>query len=261
MNNAPQPIQRFTPRELRADEVQIRKGSFVGADKSKMELLCFLDARAGMSILDETVGEFGWACQYATVNGVTYCGIGIKDPVTLQYVWKYDAGGDGNIEPEKSVASSAFKRACSRWGIGRSLYTTPRIVVPNEPTGYKCTEYEVEEGKCVRLTVVDSDGEVVFHMEPGYTTVKTGKTELPEEDKSLPWEERLKEWCAQMKNATEDPDTHTLLLAFYYANRGMTRRGEQYGCAQLWKWLKKDLKDGRTILDDSNPRHPQLIKK
>ena len=255
------PIQRFNPRELRAEEVQIRKGSFIGESKEKIELLCFLDARAGMSILDETVGEYGWACQYTSVNGVTYCGIGIKDPVTLQYVWKYDAGGDGNIEPEKSVASSAFKRACSRWGIGRSLYTTPRIVVPNEPVGYRCTEYEVEDGKCVRLTIVDTNGEQVFKMTPEFTQTRTGKTEYPEEDKSLEWSARLRDWCGKMKETTEDPDTHTLLLAFYYANQNMSQRGDKYGCAQLWKWLKQDIKDGKTILDDTNPRHPQLIKK
>lgn len=250
-------------RYLKPEEIEIRKGSFIGKDKDRVELLPYKTARTDYALLDETFGPFNWAVQYVNVNGGTYCGIGIRETVTGQMVWKYNAGhvSEDTTDYTKALASDACKRAGFAWGLGVELYGTPRVVVPNENTSYKCTEFECEDGKVTKYTIVDGDGEQVFHYEPGYTSVRSGKTEYPEEDKSLEWSARLRDWCGKMKESTEDPDTHTLLLAFYYANQNMSQRGEKYGCAQLWKWLKKDIKDGRTILDDTNPRHPQLIKK
>lgn len=257
------PIQRFTPRELRADEIQVRKGNYIGEDKSRVELLLYIDARAGMNILDETVGEYGWTCNYQMMDGILFCGIGIKDPITGQFVWKWDAGGDNNIEPDKSKASSSYKRALSRFGIGRSLYTAPRIVVPNEPTGYKCTDIEYEDHKIVRLTIVDSRGDLVFKMDENGTSVRGSepKSSLPEENKELPWSARLADWCGKAKALNEDPDYQLNLLAFFYHVLNQTQRGERWGIRALWKFFRDDIKAGKLEIDDTNPKRPKVVKK
>lgn len=246
---------------MRADEVQVRKGNYVGEDKSKVDLLLFADARACMDILDETVGEFGWSCNYKEEKGVMLCGIAIKDPVSGAYIWKYDAGGDGNIEPEKSVASSSFKRAAARWGISRSLYSSPRIVVPNEPVGYKCTDIGYENHKIVRLTIVNSRGDEVFHFENGKSTVKAGKSELPEVDRQLPWLEQLLSFCTLKKDQTEDPEEHIKLRAFYSYYKAKDKKGLSYGPAKCYKFFLSDVKDGTIEIDDADPKHPKAIWK
>jgi hypothetical protein len=44
-------------------------------------------------------------------------------------VSKQDVGTESNTEKEKGQASDSFKRACFNWGIGRELYTAPKIVL------------------------------------------------------------------------------------------------------------------------------------
>lgn len=257
-------MTEFVSRDLTADEIQVRK-SYRGGDENSQnaELLLYADARAGMSILDDVCGPFGWSCQYKEVAGVTYCGIGIQDKVSGAFIWKWDAGSEQNFEKEKSVASSAFKRACARWLSGfRALYTAPKIVVPNEKyASYEVSDIQYADHKITHLTIVDNNGNVVFQMTPEFTRVQGGPSKYPEEDKSLDWGARLRKWCGEMKDATDDPDTHAKLLAFYYYVLPKTQRGDKWGISKLWSWFVQDLKDGKLEIDDSNPRHPQVIKK
>ena len=250
-------------RYLRPDEIEIRKGSFIGKDKDRVELLPYKTSRTDFNILDETFGPFNWCIQYKTENGILFAGIGIKDPQSGAYIFKWNAGSvdEGTVDYGKALASDAAKRSGFSWNLGSELYFTPRVVVPNENTTYKCTEFECEDGKVVKYTIVDADGEQVFHYENGKSTVKAGKSSLPEEDKSLEWGARLRDWCGKMKDQTQDTEEHTRLLAFYYANLKLSQRGERYGVRALWRFFNSDIRDGKLEIDASNPRHPQVIKK
>ena len=61
-------------RNLRADEIECRRGRQVG---NGVEILLYKTSRTDMSLLDETFGNFGWACQYKEVNGSLFCGLAI----------------------------------------------------------------------------------------------------------------------------------------------------------------------------------------
>lgn len=256
-------MTEFVSRDLTADEIQVRK-SYRGGDENSQnaELLLYADARAGMSILDDVCGPFGWSCQYKEVAGVTYCGIGIQDKVSGAFIWKWDAGSEQNFEKEKSVASSAFKRACARWLSGfRALYTAPKIVVPNEKyASYEVSDIQYADHKITHLTIVDNNGNVVFQMTPEFTRVQGGPFKYPEENKELPWSARLADWCGRMKADNEDPELHAKLLAFYYYVINQSNRGEKWGVKGLWKFFCDDLKAGKLEIDDSNPRHPKVNK-
>ena len=82
------------------------------------------------------------------MDGVLYGGIGISDNQG-GFVWKWDAGTESNTEAEKGRASDAFKRAGFKWGIGRELYTAPRIWISAEKCNIKdrrCNDtFEVEK--------------------------------------------------------------------------------------------------------------------
>lgn len=170
-------------RKLRADEIQVRVAQ---VSEKYTQLLLYKDARCDMNILDETVKPQNWACDYKEIKGNMYCGIGVR--TSDGWVWKWDCGIESREDNEgnqkKGEASDAFKRAGFKWGIGRELYTSPKIAVLNDAIGgVKSREYqgktyynlvkpfqtfEVKEieydelGNITKLTVVDSKGNVVW---------------------------------------------------------------------------------------------------
>lgn len=111
-------------RLLRADEIELRVGSVMQGAAS---LLLYKDARCDMNILDETVGEMNWKREHTRDN--RNCVVSIWDDSKGQWVSKEDTGTESNTEKEKGLASDSFKRACVNWGIGRELYTAPRIKI------------------------------------------------------------------------------------------------------------------------------------
>lgn len=112
-------------RKLTAEDVEARVQS---ADENGFMLLIYKNARVDQNILDETVGAFGWQNKYEEYKGNLYCSIGIKDN-DGNFIWKSNCGTESNTEKEKGEASDAFKRAGFNWGIGRELYTSPKIKI------------------------------------------------------------------------------------------------------------------------------------
>lgn len=92
-------------------------------------LLAYKDARVDMRVLDDVVGAESWQRDFKIINNVLYCGIGIFNDKTNQWIWKYDAGTESFSDKEKGQASDSFKRAGFNWGIGRELYDYPLIQV------------------------------------------------------------------------------------------------------------------------------------
>ena len=124
-------------RLLTADEIECRISQI--SDKG-LSLLLYKTARTDANLLDEKYGPFEWQNDFKVVDGVLYGGIGISDNQG-GFVWKWDAGTESNTEAEKGRASDAFKRAGFKWGIGRELYTAPRIWISAE----KCN---IKDRKC-----------------------------------------------------------------------------------------------------------------
>lgn len=112
-------------RDLRADEIEVRVAE---TRQNGLTLLLYKDARCDMSILDEEVGAENWQREHYECKGNLFCRVGIRS-ADGGWVWKSDAGAPSNFESEKGEASDSFKRACTNWGIGRELYTAPRIFI------------------------------------------------------------------------------------------------------------------------------------
>ena len=122
-------------RKLNASEIQVRVAQ-VG--ETYCQLLLYKDARVDANILDETVGPENWQASYEEIKNNLFCKIGIWNESIKQWIWKSDCGvesreNDGN--EKKGEASDAFKRAGFKWGIGRELYTAPKIAVFTEQIG------------------------------------------------------------------------------------------------------------------------------
>lgn len=115
-------------RLLSAQDIECRAQQ-VAKDFSWCSLLLYKNARVDMQILDETFGRFGWKRSHELINGRLYCTVSIYDDEKGQWVSKQDVGVESNSEAEKGQASDAFKRACFNVGIGRELYSAPKIFI------------------------------------------------------------------------------------------------------------------------------------
>lgn len=130
-------------RKLKAEEIECRVAQI---SEKGLALLLYKDARCDMNILDETVGEMNWKREHTRDN--KNCIVSIWDKEKQEWIGKEDTGTESNTEAEKGLASDSFKRACVNWGIGRELYTAPRIWIPAE----NC---EIATGKNGRLSCYD----------------------------------------------------------------------------------------------------------
>ena len=152
-----------TKRLLRAEEIECRVGQQT-KDKSKYTVLLYKTSRTDMDILDEVFGSENWMSEHYEVKGKDFCRISVrmcfcdnvngsadygKDIKVSNYEWvgKSDCGKDyqrvaedsdnkGLNEYEKSESSDSFKRAGFQWGIGRELYSAPKIWLEKEVDQY-----------------------------------------------------------------------------------------------------------------------------
>lgn len=123
-------------RDLTASEIECRVQS---VKANGLILLLYKDARCDMNILDETVGAENWQRHHTRDNA--NCVVAIWDDAKKQWIEKEDTGTESRTEAEKGLASDSFKRACFNWGIGRELYTSPFIWIPDD----KC---QINNGNC-----------------------------------------------------------------------------------------------------------------
>lgn len=162
-------------------EVKVKQVTSKGA-----VLLLYKTARVDMAILDEIYGAMNWQCDYKVVNDNLYCGIGVRNNETNEWVWKWDCGiesrADGEGNEKKGEASDAFKRAGFKWGIGVELYTAPFTFAqvetedvntdPLKKPIYRLSdkfqkffvqniEYD-EQGNISSLVIIDNHGAFVF---------------------------------------------------------------------------------------------------
>ena len=168
-------------RKLRADEVELRAAQcgLTRSNKPYATLLIYKDARVDQRILDETFGAMNWQRAHQVIDGRLYCTVSIWDAQKNQWVSKQDVGTESNTEKEKGQASDSFKRACFNWGIGRELYSAPKIVLYlNEGEYYMDAGNKVKmtasfyvraiaydnDGNICELTVCDKDGKVRYQF-------------------------------------------------------------------------------------------------
>lgn len=160
-------------RLLNADEIDVRVATVT--DKG-VSLLLYKDARADMTILDETVGAENWQRRHTRDNA--NCVVSIWDNAKSQWIEKEDTGTESNTEKEKGLASDSFKRACTNWGIGRELYTAPFIWVTADKIEWTTrngkqvpkTRFKVaaigydDKGRINSLEIKTNNGDVAFKL-------------------------------------------------------------------------------------------------
>ena len=171
-------MKTLTFRNLTKDEIEVR----VGGGGS---LLLYKTARVDANILDETVGCFNWQKKFYQVKNTMICEIAINmnyDDIAAQPIWvaKADGGDDDyTMEKVKAECSDSMKRAAFQWGIGRNLYTAPKIKIPDQFKNSQFFDVEYiaydEKGNIKDLTISTNFGkDIVFSYKNGRKVAQNG---------------------------------------------------------------------------------------
>ena len=151
-----------------------------GQQVVKVNLLLYKNARVDMKILDELFTPMGWKRTHKLIGDRLYCCVEVYNEKTGEWVCKEDVGVESNTEAEKGQASDSFKRACVNWGIGRELYTAPKISIELNENEYtkdqnsrikvwayfsvKSIGYDSKTRTITSLEIQDKYGNVRFSM-------------------------------------------------------------------------------------------------
>lgn len=168
-------------RTLKPEEIDVRIGQEF-KDKNGVTLLLYKNARVDMDMLDEAVGPTNWQRRHIRENA--NCIVSIWDKDKNAWVDKEDTGTESYTEKEKGLASDSFKRACVNWGIGRELYTAPRMVLYGDSEQLKYENYHVaeieynENREIAKVVITNQKGIVVFPKSANSTTPKKTPTSV-----------------------------------------------------------------------------------
>lgn len=177
-------------RLLKASEIECRVGQCGKASKGWCSILLYKDARCDQKILDEVFTPMGWQRRHEAVNGQVCCVVKVKDPETKEWIEKEDVGTESNTEAVKGQFSDSFKRACFNLGIGRELYTAPKIFITLEESEmvqkngkwtvspkvvFTVSEIGYDESRNIcSLVILDGKGTVRYRM--GVVVQENGDT-------------------------------------------------------------------------------------
>lgn len=162
-------------RLLDANEIEVRVGQGGNAKSpSWCSLLLYKDARCDMKRLDEKFGIFGWQRKHEIIGQNLYCTVSVRANDGT-WVSKQDVGTPSNTEAIKGQSSDAFKRACYCLGIGRELYTSPKIGVRLNPqteysqngrllTTFHVSYIEYNNRKISKLIIQDQNNYIRYYF-------------------------------------------------------------------------------------------------
>lgn len=142
-------IPRLTKNEIECRVAQTGKSK----NGAWCSILLYKDARVDMRILDEVYGSNNWQRTHELIGDRLYCTISIWDAEKGQWIKKQDVGTESYTEKEKGQASDSFKRAGFNVGIGRELYTAPKIFINLDEK-----EWDDKSGKIVPKISFEVEG-------------------------------------------------------------------------------------------------------
>ena len=91
--------------------------------------LAYTDARFVQDRFDDACGPFNWQSAFEVAGQMLMVGLGIRNPDTKEWVWKWDTGesdDSGGYGGGKGLFSGGIKRSAFQWGVARDLYSLPK---------------------------------------------------------------------------------------------------------------------------------------
>lgn len=226
-------------RPLDANEIDVR------ATDTKYQgsctLLLYMDSRAAVRVLNETVGPFNWQMEYhEACDGKIYGRLSIWDEDKKQWVAKEDTGEESNIEARKGESSDIVKRCLARWGYDY-LYTAPRVKIKCPPEYYyndrltmtfRVSQIEYDKGKITYLRIVDRNDMIVFDWH-AYGYAKPKDIDLSKDNVRA-----LKDYCRSLTDSGRYDRKEILKFYNYYEDK--VSNYKQLRLEKAWEgWLER----------------------
>lgn len=133
-------------------------------DRTRGMAVPYIDSRAIQNRLDAVLGIYNWKPEYRpwhqvekadkedrqqrTANASQLCGLSVYCAERQEWIQKWDAAENSDIEPVKGGISDSFKRAAVLWNVGRYLYDLEPVWVDVEPRG---RSYAIKPSEYARL--------------------------------------------------------------------------------------------------------------
>ena len=147
---SPEQLKKLS-QPFSVDQIQWKPGA-VNRDKTRCLALAYVDSRHYMARLDQV--DPGWSDSYEVLPGDNT----VVCRLTVGGVTRTDLGRKDEAEQNSltSAAAQAFKRACTKFGLGRHLYFTDSPWVPYDAQR-RCISDEAVAG--LRRSMNGSTGE------------------------------------------------------------------------------------------------------
>lgn len=229
-------FEKLNFRTLNANEIECRVGNTIKDPQNKDKvkaffLLLYKNARGDQIILDETVGQFNWKCNYYQVKNTMVCSVSIWNDERKEWVSKDNGGDDDfNTEQVKAELSDSFKRACFNWGIGRELYYAPKIYIECDQENTERARYSVkvieygENKRIKQLAIInDKTKKVVYSYGYKENVAQNGEKEPLQGNEQ------------QVKEPKGSITTHDKTLIQSYVEKLPTTTSKE----NFFKWLDK----------------------
>lgn len=200
-------MKKVNFRQLRPEDIEVRPATI---KDGKATLLCYINSRSVVELLDNAVGPMNWSMELVQVGDQMVGKLGIWDEEKLDWVVKSDTGSESNIEAGKGLVSDIYKRCIARWGLC-DLYTVPRINVDDDGYGCKWSVGDVkwnDKRECTHITLVNKFGKVMYTWDKDAPVQSVPEPVQMTSHKSN--EEILKEFCSAKKHE-EGTDVDDLL--------------------------------------------------
>lgn len=170
-------------RLLKAEEIECRVGQKT-KDGSKYSVLLYKTARTDMDILDEVFGVDNWQVDYSMIGQMLFCTISVWSEVRGCWIRKSSNGTEGNIEADKSKASDAYKRAGFMVGIGRELYSAPKIWLDSSISPYDLEVEQIgyDDSDKICTLVLSAKGKTVYQFGKGVAEKKKAEPQGVDHD-------------------------------------------------------------------------------
>ena len=236
-------------RTLKADEIEVRPQSI---KNGKATMLLYIDSRAVVSLLNETVGNMNWQSEFYQVGEQTIGKIGIYDEDRDIWIWKSDVGSESNVEAEKGKISDTYKRILSRFGV-QELYSAPRITIDDDGygnSGYKVLEISYDTNRNItHLVIGNRFNKEVFRWDKDSVEQPTQhkpKSYIQTQQNDLEWKDETKnnltvltDYCSQV--TANGFDRHQVGNFFRYYEKKCGTWNGKFDVEKLFSnWMSKE---------------------